>query len=191
MIRINLLPFRAARKQENIRRQVSVFILSLVLVTILLVMGHIFLQNKIEALNLDIKNTKDQVAKFNKINAEIAQIKKDLQILKKKTEVIQSLDTNRTAPVMLMDAMTQLTIPKRMWFTSFESKTKSIMVNGIALDNKTVADFMTNLEDSGKYQEVKLSSIRQIVIAEKNLKSFGITFQKIGETTEALEGKKK
>ena len=29
MIRINLLPFRAARKKENVRRQISLFLLSL------------------------------------------------------------------------------------------------------------------------------------------------------------------
>ena len=39
MIRINLLPFRAARKKENVRRQVSVFLLSLVLVVIIAVIA--------------------------------------------------------------------------------------------------------------------------------------------------------
>ena len=34
MIRINLLPFRAARRRENVRRQTSIFFLSVVLVTI-------------------------------------------------------------------------------------------------------------------------------------------------------------
>ena len=36
MIRINLLPFRAARKKENIRRQVSIFLLSLAFLLIIL-----------------------------------------------------------------------------------------------------------------------------------------------------------
>ena len=36
MIRINLLPFRAARKKENIRRQVSIFVLSLFLVGVIM-----------------------------------------------------------------------------------------------------------------------------------------------------------
>jgi type IV pilus assembly protein PilN len=37
MIRINLLPFRAARKKENIRRQLSIYVLSVV--CLLLLMG--------------------------------------------------------------------------------------------------------------------------------------------------------
>ena len=34
MIRINLLPFRSTRKKENIRRQLSIFVLSLILAVV-------------------------------------------------------------------------------------------------------------------------------------------------------------
>lgn len=190
MIRINLLPFRAARKQESIRRQLSVFVLLFILASILCIMGHFYLKSKINALNAEIKSTQTQVAKYNKINAEIAQIKKDLEILKKKTEVIQSLDTNRTAPVMLLEAMTELVVPKRMWFTNFGSKANSISVDGIALDNKTVADFMTLIEKSGKYVNIKLSSIKQTAISGRNLKQFGITFERKAPDAGGDKGKK-
>ena len=40
MIRINLLPFRAARKKENIRRQISLFLL--LGVFLLLAMGYFY-----------------------------------------------------------------------------------------------------------------------------------------------------
>ena len=46
MIRINLLPYRQVRQQENIRRQVSVFLLGLVLVGAGLYLGHQTLSNK-------------------------------------------------------------------------------------------------------------------------------------------------
>lgn len=36
MIRINLLPYRAAQKKENIRRQISIFLLLLILMTLAL-----------------------------------------------------------------------------------------------------------------------------------------------------------
>jgi len=37
MIKINLLPFRAARKQANIRRQVSIYFLSVVCLMTLMI----------------------------------------------------------------------------------------------------------------------------------------------------------
>ncbi len=180
MIRINLLPFRAARKKENIRRQVSVFLLSLILVTILAVIAHVGFNKKIAGLDDRIATTKAQVAKYNKINAEIAEIKKKLAVLEKKIEVIQTLDMNRKAPVRLMDSMTQLLVANRMWFTRMDYKDASIKLDGIALDNQTVADFMTRVQDFPDYQEVKLASIKQERFKNKdlNLKRFGVTFKK-------------
>lgn len=180
MIRINLLPFRAARKKENVRRQVSVFLLSLALVTILAVIGHVWLNNKVSGLNERIASTKAQVAKYNKINAEIAEIKKKLAVLDKKIEVIQTLDMNRKAPVRLMDSMTQLLVANRMWFTRMDYKDASIKLDGIALDNQTIADFMTRVQEFPDYQAVKLASIKQERFKNKdlNLKRFGVTFTK-------------
>ena len=137
MIRINLLPFRAARKKENIRRQVSIFMLSLVFLLIIFFYYNFSLSNKVDSLNTNIKNTKTELAKYNKINDEIAQIKKKLDNLKKKMAVMKTLEANRFEPTRLLDVMTQVVVPKRMWFTHMDSKEKSININGIAMDNKT------------------------------------------------------
>jgi type IV pilus assembly protein PilN len=196
MIRINLLPFRAARKKENIRRQVSVFFLSLALVTILAVVVHVSFNRKITGLNQKIETTKAQVAKYNKINEEIAEIKKKLAVLDKKIEVIQTLDMNRKAPVRLMDSMTQLLVANRMWFTRMDYNDASVKLDGIALDNQTVADFMTRVQDFADYQDVKLASIKQERFTQKNLnlKRFGVTFKKaeskLGASSEKQKAKK-
>ncbi|HAR33905.1 MAG TPA: pilus assembly protein PilN, partial [Desulfobacter sp.] len=50
MIRINLLPFRLARKKENIRRQVSVFFLSLIFIFLALGWALSMLNNKISLI---------------------------------------------------------------------------------------------------------------------------------------------
>lgn len=193
MIRINLLPFRAARKKENVRRQVSVFLLSLVLVTILAVIAHVWFNNRITGLNDRIASAKAQVAKYNKINAEIAEIKKKLAVLDKKIEVIQTLDRNRKAPVRLMDSMTQLLVANRMWFTRMDYKDEGIKLDGIALDNQTVADFMTRVQEFPDYQEVKLASIKQERFTNKdlNLKRFGVTFKKGAPKQDQSSEKKK
>jgi len=180
MIRINLLPFRAARKKENIRQQVSIYLLSLIFIGIAVVYYNSVLNNKITDLTKEIKDTKVKVAKYNKINAEIATIKKNLSILTKKTNVIKSLETNRRAQVNLLDSMTKLIIPRRMWFTSFQVKNNGMKVAGIALDDKTVADFMTNLTESKLYTGVRLSGTQPQKIPGQNLilKRFNISFKK-------------
>ena len=64
MIRINLLPFRTDRKKENIRRQVSIFLLSLAFMLIILFYFNFSLNSKIDKLNSNIKDTKSDLAKF-------------------------------------------------------------------------------------------------------------------------------
>jgi type IV pilus assembly protein PilN len=177
MIRINLLPFRAARKKENIRRQVSIFFLSIFLVTVILCYYHVRLAGKIETLDKKVENTKKEVAKYNKIVKEIGEIKKKLSVLKRKTDVIENLELNQEKAVRLLDNMTQMVIKKRMWFTSFAAQGDAVDIKGIAIDNKTVADFMTRLEESENFKSVKLKTTKQERLSNKkvNLKSFDIT----------------
>jgi len=175
MIRINLLPFRAARKKENIRRQVSIFLLSLAFLLIILVYYNWSLGHKIDGLNTKIAHTKTELEKYDKINKEIAEIKKKLSNLKQKMAVMETLEANRFEPTRLLDVMTQVIVPKRMWFTSMESKDTTVKINGIALDNKTVADFMVRLEQSGLFSEVDLNTLKQRKVEKSNLKSFQIS----------------
>jgi type IV pilus assembly protein PilN len=179
MIRINLLPFRAARKKEDIRRQVSIFLLSLVLVLIISAWFSYLLSGKIESLNRQIAETKTQVDKYNKINQEIAEIKKKLDILNQKIEVIKSLDLTRKVPVELLADMSRLVIEKRMWLTGLEEKSGNVKVVGIALDNPTIAEYMTRIESSSNYVDVKLIAINQDTsVKGLNLKNFDIRFRK-------------
>lgn len=178
MIRINLLPFRAARKKENIRRQVSIFMLSLVFLLIVLFYYNFSLNSKVGGLNTEIKHTKEELAKYNKINEEIAQIKKKLDNLNKKMAVMKTLEADRFEPTRLLDIMTQVVVPKRMWFTRLESTGDNVRIDGIALDNKTVADFMVRLEDCGLFREVDLKTLKRTKGKSENLKSFAITCTK-------------
>jgi len=179
MIKVNLLPFRAARKKENIRQQVSIFLLSIMFVALCMYYYNISLNNKIDAFNVKIENIRNEVAKYNKITKEVADIKSRLDILNKKTGVIKNLELNRKEPVHLLDTMTSMVIPKRMWFTNLEAKEEVVTIKGFALDNKTVADFMTRIEESKLFDSVNLMTLKQQNYNKNiNLKGFVISCNK-------------
>lgn len=179
MIRINLIPFRVARKTENIRRQVSIFTGTFILVCLVLVGGNMMLNGKVKALELKVTATRNEINALKKITKEIEEIKKKLAILKTKTEVIQNLESNRRAPVGLLESMTQKVVPNRMWLTSMDEGDTSLQLKGIAVDNKTVADFMTRLEGSELYSGINLNTLKlEKFKKEMNLKSFEITCNK-------------
>jgi type IV pilus assembly protein PilN len=198
MIRINLLPYRAARKKENIRKQMGIFFLSLLVVVAILLFYNMRLQKQIDVLTKKIAENKTMLAKFENQAKEVDRIKKAFNNLEEKTKVIKKLETTRNDAVWLMDNMTKLvaehtlnssgsdsfsdkdsTKVKRLWFTSFEAKANKISIKGIAMDNKTVADFMTRLESSKLYKNVNLNTLKQQKTNRLNLKSFDIDCDKV------------
>lgn len=177
MIRINLLPYRAARRKENIRRQFSIFLLSLIFTLSALTYYHIILSNRIGTLSAEIKTTQKSLGTYQRISRDIATMKKRLQILNDKMKVIRQLELGRKEPLHLLETMTTVMISKRMWLTSLESKNNLVDIKGNALDNKTVADFMVRLEKSGLFTSVNLQTLKQYQLEGTaiNLKSFEIS----------------
>ena len=192
MIRINLLPFRAARKKENIRRQISIFLLSFLLVAVAIIYYNMSLNSKMLDLNTRTEKITKELVKYNKINNEIKLIKKKLELLTKKTDVIKNLELSREDSVRLLDAMTRMVIEKRMWLSMLETKEKTVNIKGVALDNKTVADFMTRLEGSKLFKKVELKTTKQHKFKKSiNLKSFEITCERSSLEKSVAGGVKK
>lgn len=175
MIRINLLPFRAARKKENIRRQISIFALMLAFTTVTLIYYNGNLNDRVTTLEIQIEEKKRELATYQKAIQEIREIKKRLSDLQNKTRIINQLNVNREWPLSFLDSINDLIIEKRMWLTDLRMNGRNINIKGIALDNKTVADFMTRLEESKLYTNVNLQTVNHKTIRKYNLKSFEVT----------------
>ena len=190
MIRINLLPFRAARKKENIRRQVSIFCLSVLLVIVSLVYYTSWVDRKIHHLNGRISQVKNEITLYKDKADEVTKIKKNLKILNLKLGIVQSLEAKRKEPVALIDVVTQLIVPGRMWLTSLKTDEKSAVIKGLAFDNKTVADFMTRVERSSFFSGVDLKTLemRQIKGAAR-IKSFEVVCWKKTMESNGVETK--
>jgi len=196
MIRINLLPYRESRKKESVLRQINIFLAVFFIVFVMLLYYSIWLGNKIDDLNSNIKNTKTMLAQTETKAKMVDQIKNELEKLGHKTDVIKSIEMNRRAPVILLENMTKMVAEnpsysasdasagndnrpvKRLWFTSFEASGEKITIKGIALDNKTIADFMSRLEESKLYKNVNLKTITQQKVDKLNLKNFEIGCEK-------------
>lgn len=178
MIRINLLQFRSARTKENIRRQLSISLLVVIMTLVSLFGVYLLLGSQIDDLNSRIKTTTAELEKYDKINREIEEIKKKLDNLNKKLAVIRDLEANRYEPVRLLDTLSQVMIDKRMWYTALDMKAELVNISGIAMDDKTVADFMLRLEGSGLFSAVNLKTLKQVEVQKTTVKSFEIACHK-------------
>jgi type IV pilus assembly protein PilN len=198
MIKINLLPFRAARRKENIRRQITVYVLSVVLV--LLVAGYFFLNltSTLSALADEKIAQKKELDKYADTIKKIKAIEKKVAEIEEKLSVIKELETNKTGPVRLLDEIA-MAIPKdRLWLNSIQEKKGSLSLSGTAMDNDTVALFMTNLEKSPQITSVDLKSTKlQYLKAYKlNVSNFSLqcktySFKEKKKTTTKKGSKKR
>lgn len=170
MIRINLLPVRAARRKENVRRQVSVFFLCVFFFVAVLGYVAYHLNRTISNLNTEIVNAQTELTKLEAIVKRVNEIKKALNKLEAKMDIIAMLELNRSGPVRIMDSLTSLVVADRMWLTSLTEAGGQMSLEGVAMDNKTIADFMTRIEKSPYFNVVDLISSKQIVMKKDKVK---------------------
>ena len=158
MIRINLLPFRAARKKENVKRQITIYVLTVSL--IFSAMGYFFwsLSSQLSALRDEEKNIQAELKRFDKAIREISEYEERIAELKAKLDVIKGLEKKKTGPVHLLDEISMAVPSQQLWLRSFEERGGLLTLEGTAMDNETVALFMNNLESKDHITSVDLQS---------------------------------
>ena len=174
MIRINLLPFRAARKKENIQRQLSIF--AMVLVLMLVGMGAvvIHLDGKISTRKERLDSMKSELVQLQKKQKQVVKLQKELKLLDQKLQIMDALEHGRRVPVDLFEKLTETVVSKQMWLSSFNASSKAVRISGTALDDKVVAQFMKNLEGTGLFSAINLQSVKQTQQAGVSMRNFSL-----------------
>jgi type IV pilus assembly protein PilN len=165
---------------------------------IVLVWVHIYLGSKQTRLTANVTDTKKELALYKLKNEEIKEIRKKLQDLEMRQNVIKDLEKQRFEPVHILDELTEEIVPERMWLTRLKISVNQMDVDGIALDNNTVANFLTNLEglpklnenQSPMYEKVRLNRLQQEEIRNINMKKFEISAIKAPKPDAVPDNKK-
>ena len=154
MIRVNLFPFRAARIKENIRRQVSYYFGSVIIILLAITWFYIDLSRDIGALKKDQDNKKRELATYKDTNTKIADLKKTIADIEAKLKTIQQLEKVKAGPVKLLDDIATSVPKDKLWLASLRESKGTLMLEGTAMDNETVADFMDKLQSTGSIHSV-------------------------------------
>ena len=160
MIRINLLPFRAARKRENVRRQVSIFALTVLLSVAGLGYFYWELNKQVSQLQDEEKRLNTKLAEYREEIKRVKELDRTIKDIRSKLEVIAGLEKKKTGPVHLLDEVAMAVPKDALWLNSLEETKGILTLRGTARDNNVVAAFMTNLERSEFIQSVDLDSSR-------------------------------
>lgn len=155
MIRINLLPVKAAQKKEMLKGQLLVVCLVLIITGAACASVYMHFLNKIQDAQAEIDQKRFEISKLMKTIGEVNQFKKRQKELRAKLDVMEKLETARSGPVRLLDDLYR-TMPEKLWLTSFSEKGGNVKIEGVGVNEETVALFMRNLEASEFYSNVDL-----------------------------------
>lgn len=156
MIRVNLLPFRLERKKENIRRQVSVFCLFILFSALVLVWYTLSMDKTLHQTRQKTQILENEIVKYKAKADQVTLIKKRLEILENKIQIVASLKGQRKEQLDLLEMLPEQIVPDRMWLDSLKSDATSVVIKGVSFDNPTIADFMKNLETLNRFSQIDL-----------------------------------
>ncbi len=173
MIRINLLPVREIEAKFG-RRQEFILAGLFVGLTIVLILGvYLFQSTRLSSLKNDFAQLRKEVEVLNAQVKGMEGIEKRIGVLKSKIKVIEDLNKKKTGPVRVMENLSSAT-PSRLWLTQFKETGGALSLNGLAVDNQTIAEFLKALSSSVYFNNVELVETTQIQQGDIPLKKFSI-----------------
>ncbi len=176
MIRINLI--RGKRKKRRDLNLGFAFLLAPLVVLAGTLYFHTMVSGKIKTLRQEIQQANVDVERLKKEIGEVEKFKARKAELQKKVDIISNLQKDRTGPVRYFEALSAA-IPEKCWIEKLEIQGGRIAVSGVALNNNTVANFMTALGQTGRFKNVVLGSADQAAMMNVKLVRFNLTFQAV------------
>lgn len=179
MIRINLLPIRQMKKRHRLKTELLGFSSVFVLVLLVLAVGWFALTGKIGSLQDELVTLEQKKQSYQPILKQIDTLKKEKQMVEQKLDSIKKLQAGAQVTVRVLDEVASRTPTSRMWLSSLQQSSGRMQLQGIALDNETIAQYMQQLEASEYFEKTELTSSAQTDVAKQKLKSFSLTINVI------------
>ena len=145
MIRINLLPVRAAKKKESVRFQLTVAGLATFFILALMAVFYLTVWSDANGLKADIQKSQQELDTLKAKIGELSRIKQQKQVVEEKIAIIRKLEAQRTGPVELFRKLSE-SAPKKAWLQSMNDKGQVITLVGYSADDEVVAEFMRKLQ---------------------------------------------
>ena len=173
MIRINLLPIKQLQAEVSRRRQITMgsVILGAVLLSLLGI--YLYQSHRLTSLEEELASLRGELQVLNAKVKEVADLQVKIKEARGKQKIIDDLNRKKTGPVLVMASLSKAT-PTSLWLTDLREAGGSVTMNGLAIDNETIADFMRSLDASRFFSNVELVESTQGTAANSSLKRFSI-----------------
>lgn len=159
MARINLLPWREARREELKRAFLTILGLVAISAIVLLVLGDRFVNGQIDNQGARNDYLRQNIAELDKQVAEISDLQRRRNQLIDRMRVIQELQGNRPIIVRVLDQLVR-TVPDGVFYTSVSAEDQNLAIEGVAESNNRVSSLMRRLDASDWLKDPNLDAVR-------------------------------
>lgn len=176
MIKINLLPVRAAKKKETAIQQFVLAGFVVVVVAVIVTSLYVVKRVQVAAAKDDITAANNKINELKTKIGKLEELKTLKEQVKKKLDVLSQLRKNKTGPAQRLASLSDLT-PEQLWLTNYNESGQDIKISGIAYTEELISQFMRALEASSDFMAVELVVSEQTMVGETKLKKFDITMK--------------
>jgi type IV pilus assembly protein PilN len=174
MIKINLLLARKEKKKIGMRKEMVVLIFSVVFLLVFLLLFQWKIGKEKDDTLAQISETRREINRYKSLTTELIKQKEVQKTLQEKLNVINALRKEKDTPARVLDELS-IDKPEKIQLESLRKEGSKLGIEGIALDDETVANFMTSLRKSKVFKNVDLIVSEQIEQSKIKLKKFSLS----------------
>ncbi len=174
MTRINLLPWREERRQEQKKQFAMMALMTCILAAAIVGLIHFQMQSKIDYQLSRNRFLTNEIKKLDEEIKEISELQKVRRSLIERMEVIQDLQGSRPSIVHLFTEIVS-TVPNGVYLQTLKQTGSNLLINGEAESNARVSTYMRNLAGSEWLKEPNLSVIEIQDITVNRISTFTLT----------------
>jgi type IV pilus assembly protein PilN len=186
MIRINLLPFREARRRAELRDQLGLMALAVVVAFGLSVALQVWSAARISSARSEVTRIEKKIAEYEPEMDQLRAFEGKRAEVERKLGVIRGLERSRTGPVRALDEIATNT-PDRLWLTKLSARGSTMDVAGFSLDNEVVAEFLTALDGSEQFGAVDLQGTEFVQKDGVRLNQFNVQARLTAKSIEEIQ----
>jgi len=161
MIRINLLPPEALKKESEKKTIVLVSLIATSILTLGIVIFLVRLTVE-RALSFKLSVLEKEVKQYQTAVDEVKKLKNITATLESKKNLIENLMKYSLTYPKFMEKFLGL-LPPQIWLTSLNTTSKpdgfTVNITCFSYDNFAIADFISNLESSPEFSGIELGNI--------------------------------
>jgi len=159
MARINLLPWREELRKQKQQEFGVTAISSVVIAGLIVLLAHFHVDGLIDSQDQRNVYLEGEIDILNKRIGRIRELEAMKDNLLARMNVIQELQGSRPESVHLMDELVR-TLPEGVHLKTFQQKSKTLAMTGIAESNARVSDYMRQIDSSDWITSPRLDVIK-------------------------------